>query len=274
MATNPSSQSDDLQIPQSKLTAFLPPDFPRVYEDGRVPLRVQVADDRRVLHTVLTKPKKGIYMCSHCNVRFSSFGPLLDHIDANDIKRPHTCTYDDCPWKIVGFTKQRQLNRHLKSVHLDRNEYQCNVPGCGKFFGRIDLLNRHTKSIHDNKNSRFNLRLEAQRRSSTTSTGSTATSSTTAYIDSPMSSVVGSRITSPDLSRETITIEQSPNIEPTTEQQLSHGQSPSSTSTNATLNLNRREHDPSSGQSQQQQGSEPSNKYKHTIQFLTDNDPN
>ncbi|KAH3682361.1 hypothetical protein WICPIJ_006675 [Wickerhamomyces pijperi] len=140
-----------------EIEKFLPIGFPKLLPDGRVPLRYQIFKDKSVLRTVLTKPKKGVFMCSHCDLSFTQFSELLDHYDEYKIKRPHKCSHHDCPWKIVGFNRLRQLTRHEASIHNSSLNLVCLK--CSKKFGRIDLLNRHTKNVHDNANSRFNKKM-------------------------------------------------------------------------------------------------------------------
>lgn len=150
-------------IHSEELSKFIPNDFPTtIDENGRIPLRRQIFNDKKVLRTVLTKPKKGVYMCNHCDKIFNTFGELLDHFDEFNVKRPHKCSFDDCPWKIVGFNRIRQLHRHEKSVHSTEKDFKCNVPNCNKKFGRVDLLNRHIKSVHENKTSRFNKKMSKE----------------------------------------------------------------------------------------------------------------
>ncbi|CAM9011936.1 unnamed protein product [Wickerhamomyces anomalus] len=150
-------------IHSEELSKFIPNDFPTtIDENGRIPLRRQIFNDKKVLRTVLTKPKKGVYMCNHCDKIFNTFGELLDHFGEFNVKRPHKCSFDDCPWKIVGFNRIRQLHRHEKSVHSTEKDFKCNVPNCNKKFGRVDLLNRHIKSVHENKTSRFNKKMSKE----------------------------------------------------------------------------------------------------------------
>lgn len=143
----------------------MPPGFPLVYADGRVPLRVQVYNDAAVLSTVLRKPKKGVYICAHCRSTFARLPALLDHIDSNNIERPYKCSEAACPWKIVGFLKHQQLRRHIACVHSSQSDYECPVDGCRKMFARVDLYHRHLRTVHENKCSRFNAKLQRQRSS-------------------------------------------------------------------------------------------------------------
>ncbi|CCH44207.1 Zinc finger protein [Wickerhamomyces ciferrii] len=168
-----SINDDDLSmIPQEEIDKFLPSNFPMIIRTSsidnnnneandilKIPLRRQIFNDKKILKQVLTKPKKGVYMCNHCDEIFYTFGELLDHFDQFDVKRPHKCSHLDCPWKIVGFNRVRQLNRHESSVHSTDKEFKCHISNCNKKFGRVDLLNRHLKSVHENKNSRFNRKL-------------------------------------------------------------------------------------------------------------------
>lgn len=170
----------DLSIIQSEeLNKFLPKNFPLFLKDGREPLRRQIYNNKKILKTVLTKPKKGVYMCNHCDQIFNNFGELLDHFDLFQVKRPHKCSHDDCPWSIVGFNRIRQLNRHENSVHTIEKGFNCKIPNCNKKFGRIDLLNRHIKSVHENRSSRFNKKMnkEFQQLNPTTSTSSPGSNS-------------------------------------------------------------------------------------------------
>ncbi|KAH3680496.1 hypothetical protein WICMUC_000284 [Wickerhamomyces mucosus] len=143
-----------------ELQHFLPKDYPHILPDGRIPLRYQVYQDKKVLRSVLNKPKKGVYMCNHCDLLFIEFTELLDHFDEFKIKRPHKCNHSDCVWKIVGFNRLRQLNRHKQSVHLQNQAFTCEI--CDKGFGRIDLFNRHLKNVHENQNSRYNKKLRKE----------------------------------------------------------------------------------------------------------------
>lgn len=142
----------------SQLESFMPPGFPQRYPDGRIPLRVQIFQDKGILNSVLTKPKKGVYMCSHCDTNFATLAQMLDHIDEYSIARSYKCSFDDCPWKIVGFSKSRQLKRHISSVHSPTKRFPCDIENCNKSFMRLDLFNRHIRSVHENKMSRFNRR--------------------------------------------------------------------------------------------------------------------
>lgn len=153
----------DLSIIQSEeLNKFIPKNFPLKLNDGREPLRRQIYNNKKILKTVLTKPKKGVYMCNHCDQLFNNFGELLDHFDLFQVKRPHKCSHDNCPWSIVGFNRIRQLNRHETSVHTTEKGFNCKIPNCNKKFGRIDLLNRHIKSVHENRSSRFNKKMNKE----------------------------------------------------------------------------------------------------------------
>lgn len=151
-------KNDITDLSNEQILKFLPSNFPKLYQDGRIPLRVQIFNDKKILQSVISKPKKGVYMCNHCNTSFANLGSILDHFDEFDIKRPFKCTVEDCPWKVIGFNKSRQLQRHTASVHSER-EFKCQVLGCERMFKRMDLLSRHTKSVHQNLSSRFNKKL-------------------------------------------------------------------------------------------------------------------
>lgn len=193
----PTDNAIQVEPSHEQVVASLPSHFPREYDDSRIPLRVQVYNDKPVLHNVLTKPKKGVYMCSHCDTTFASFVQLLDHIDANDIKRPHKCSYDDCPWKIVGFNRVRQLKRHIGSVHTTTKDYRCLVDDCYRCFTRVDLFNRHVKSVHENKLSRFNTKL--QRKSSTLSIQTSSSADDIQSRSHGISESISSQTSSPTL---------------------------------------------------------------------------
>lgn len=227
----------DLSIFHSQeLNKFIPSGFPQIIDqDGRIPLRRQIFNDKKILKTVLTKPKKGVYMCNHCDHIFNTFGELLDHFDEFNVKRPHKCSFDDCPWKIVGFNRIRQLHRHEKSVHSTEKDFKCQVPNCNKKFGRVDLLNRHIKSVHEKKTSRFNKKMSKDNSQTSTITTIPATSTT---IDSPLIST----------SQDNSSIEES----------SSEGEMSPIASSSSSL--------------QQQQQPPRDSQYKHTIKFLTNSD--
>lgn len=135
---------------------FLPANFPKQYPNGAIPLRVQIFNNKKILRNVLKKPKKGVYTCSHCSETFSKFCYLLDHIDKYNLVREFKCSNNECPYKIVGFSKLRQLRRHELTIHLSNEKCKCHYKNCEKLFTRMDLLNRHIKTVHNNKESRFN----------------------------------------------------------------------------------------------------------------------
>jgi len=249
----------DLSIIQKEeLNKFIPKDFPMFLDNnGRIPLRRQIFQNKKILKTVLTKPKKGVYMCNHCDQIFNNLGELLDHFDEFNVKRPHKCSFDDCPWKIVGFNRIRQLQRHKISVHSTEKGFKCKIPNCNKEFARIDLLNRHIKSVHENKTSRFNRKMSKDQLNSSHSSSSSSSKSKSHHHSTSASGNISSNDESISGGEDEEFVSES-NLN---SQTSSKNPQIASTSTSITQ-------DQSSESNQQRRGS----KYKHTIKFLTNSD--
>jgi hypothetical protein len=96
----------------------------------------------------VNKTKKGKYSCTHCATKFRTLRDLAEHIDEEDIQRPHSCHELDCPWSIIGFSKRSEWARHIKYQHQKKSKYHCEVPNCQKTFTRKDSLTRHFNLIH------------------------------------------------------------------------------------------------------------------------------
>ncbi|KAL7663222.1 hypothetical protein ABC855_g3951 [[Candida] zeylanoides] len=120
--------------------------------------------------------KKGNFKCSHCTLNFTNLMEFAQHLDENDVRRPHLCPVEDCPWSVVGLPRKVDLRRHCMSQHFLRGKlneddplmstetksqmvrllYSCDEPRCGKHFYRRDSLQRHQRLVHFNENSSFN----------------------------------------------------------------------------------------------------------------------
>lgn len=97
------------------------------------------------------KPKKGNYICTHCQRRFKTLYCLAKHLDSQNIKRPYRCSHSKCVWSIIGFNKKGELNRHVNCQH-NKTTYQCPDRECLKCFIRKDALKRHIAVLHPNIN--------------------------------------------------------------------------------------------------------------------------
>lgn len=120
--------------------------------------------------------KKGNFKCSHCTLNFTNLMEFAQHLDENDVRRPHLCPVEDCPWSVVGLPRKVDLRRHCMLQHFLRGKlneddplmstetksqmvrllYSCDEPRCGKHFYRRDSLQRHQRLVHFNENSSFN----------------------------------------------------------------------------------------------------------------------
>ncbi|ODQ82235.1 hypothetical protein BABINDRAFT_10701 [Babjeviella inositovora NRRL Y-12698] len=137
-------------------------------------------NDKLAWDFIQKNKKKGTYKCTHCSDSFITLMDFAKHIDRYGIKRQHKCPILECPWKVIGFTRQPELRRHCRSQHaicwdstrsrdaLTKGEipklrdlrHGCTVTHCGNTFKRRDLLQRHIRLVHENPESRFNIRME------------------------------------------------------------------------------------------------------------------
>lgn len=72
--------------------------------------------------------------------------------------RVFKCSHSDCNRSHKGFSTSNDLDRHLKSVHNERNrksvDYKCFARGCmkpEKIWPRLDNFRQHLKSMHGNE---------------------------------------------------------------------------------------------------------------------------
>lgn len=96
----------------------------------------------------VTKAKKGLYSCNHCDQKFLKLLYLAQHMDEAGIERPFRCHQDNCAWSIIGFSKRSEWLRHVKFQHDEKPKYKCEFPTCYKSFSRKDSLKRHFILVH------------------------------------------------------------------------------------------------------------------------------
>lgn len=108
--------------------------------------------------------------CQHCGLICSSARELQRHIDIHhagislSARRSFVCTVDNCG---KGFTKQGNLNIHIRTVHVQDKSYGCGSTGissltedlvtwtgvnaCGRSFGTKAALEGHIRTQHIGK---------------------------------------------------------------------------------------------------------------------------
>ena len=113
--------------------------------------------------------------CQHCNTGFKTEPEWLWHMKSeHDIDRPYVCHYSGCqssfksnqllrqhqvlhnkdlsfacvePGCDKKFNTKHYLRRHVLQIHLQRNRYKCDWPGCEFSSGDPSQLSRH-KRVH------------------------------------------------------------------------------------------------------------------------------
>ena len=80
-------------------------------------------------------------LCQHCGKVFQKPEQLRTHLRYNHKERQVTCNI--CKHK---FHSNRDLTRHINSVHEGKKEVQCGT--CGKFFTCSNTLKTHERCVH------------------------------------------------------------------------------------------------------------------------------
>ncbi|KAL6930711.1 hypothetical protein ACO0R3_003832 [Hanseniaspora guilliermondii] len=123
----------------------------------------------------LTKNKKGLFSCLHCELKFSNILQYAQHLDEAEVSGPYKCPFVECCWKYFGMKTTQKLRRHCALQHINEltdemktilniksdsyPEIECMSEYCDKKFIRKDSILRHQQMVHNNPNSRFNNRL-------------------------------------------------------------------------------------------------------------------
>lgn len=123
----------------------------------------------------LTKNKKGLYSCLHCELKFSNILQYAQHLDEVEVSGPYKCPFVECCWKYFGMKTTQKLRRHCALQHISEltdemktilniksdsyPEIECMSEYCDKTFIRKDSILRHQQMVHNNPSSRFNNRL-------------------------------------------------------------------------------------------------------------------
>lgn len=123
----------------------------------------------------LTKNKKGLFSCLHCELKFSNIQQYAEHLDEVEVSGPYKCPFVECCWKYFGMKTTQKLRRHCALQHISEltdemktilniksdsyPEIACTSEYCDKTFIRKDFILRHQQMVHNNPNSRFNNRL-------------------------------------------------------------------------------------------------------------------
>ena len=80
-------------------------------------------------------------LCQHCGKVFQKPEQLRTHLRYNHKERQVIC--DICKHK---FHSNRDLTRHINSVHEGKKDVQCG--SCGKFFTCSNTLKTHERCVH------------------------------------------------------------------------------------------------------------------------------
>ena len=84
-----------------------------------------------------SKPEK--FRCYICRLTFSTKDQQKAHLETHKGEKPFKCS--DCE---SGFTKQRSLKIHMRTVHAGEMPYKCKH--CEKLFTQGGALNVHMRS--------------------------------------------------------------------------------------------------------------------------------
>ena len=133
-------------------------------------------NDKNFSDETLTKNKKGLFSCLHCELKFSTILHYAKHLDDVGVSGPYKCPFSDCCWKYLGMKTTQKLRRHCALQHINElndemksilniksdsyPEMDCLSEYCNKTFIRKDSILRHQQMVHSNINSRFNKKLE------------------------------------------------------------------------------------------------------------------
>ncbi|KAI9713492.1 MAG: hypothetical protein M1820_000874 [Bogoriella megaspora] len=89
-----------------------------------------------------TTPENADIFCPYpgCNKPFSRFYNMKSHMDTHNPKRekPFKC---DIQWCSKAFVRKTDLERHVKSIHMQTKDWVCSY--CGNGFARKDTLTRY-----------------------------------------------------------------------------------------------------------------------------------
>ncbi|GMM35313.1 hypothetical protein DASC09_026380 [Saccharomycopsis crataegensis] len=119
----------------------------------------KLCHNQEIVNYLQINRKRGLYNCNHCKHSFANVYELALHFDFYNVNRQYYCDSYGCPYAILGFASSNECNRHLNSVHGEKNHVCCE---CGVKFSRIDQLNAHVSRTHRNPHSRFNKKLSKQ----------------------------------------------------------------------------------------------------------------
>lgn len=91
------------------------------------------------------------FVCSYdqCDKTFLRQSHLSHHVKSAHLDtRQYVCQREDCGKRFVTATR---LKRH-EALHEGRDKFRCQAPGCGQTFRKHNTLEKHIISVHEQRN--------------------------------------------------------------------------------------------------------------------------
>lgn len=94
-------------------------------------------------HEGVHKGKHRTFSCDHCTEKFRDHASLNEHVNITHLQVRFLCSL--CGQKTATLKTHLSIECPLRNGQIT---FQCNVSGCGRTFGRADILANHIREFH------------------------------------------------------------------------------------------------------------------------------